>query len=482
MKKNRNFWDKMIFRAFLSIGVLAFLSFSCTSTLPGERTARAQQDGMDMAFSLQNSFRAVSSKVLPVVVELRVVDISTQRTPQFNDWREFFFGNPEGGEEREFRNQGLGSGVLIERDGRKVYVLTNNHVVEGAEEIEVVLNDGRSYEASLVGTDPRKDLAIVLFETREQDIELAVLGDSDSLFIGDWVLAVGSPLGFTQSVTAGIVSAKGRRGPQGNINDFIQTDAAINRGNSGGALVNLNGEVVGINTWIATSTGTNIGLGFAIPINNAKRTIEDLISSGGAQYGWLGVSGYDIPEIIADNAGLENEKGGFIVSVFRESPAFKAGLRSGDLVLEINGAKINSYLELTRIVGDLRVGDKADFVVNRFGEVLEFTVTIGNRESEEQIERLYAKLWPGLEVLPLTEEIKDRAELDKSLQGVIISHVFDGTLVKNAGLQINDIVTKINDTPVESLQDFYTALAGSEGRFLFTVLRGENEIEIGVRL
>jgi len=264
---------------------LALLSFSCSTRIQPAGTVQAQDadgEAMKSLQNLQNSFRSVSEKVLPVVVMINVVEVKKQ-APERGDqpWFYYFFGRPDedGSQEREFRNRGLGSGVIVRKTGKTFYVLTNNHVVGTAEEISVQLHDRREFKAKLVGKDERKDLAVVSFEAEGEDIPLAVLGDSNSLHVGDWVLAVGNPFGLESTVTAGIVSALGRRGgPEGNISDFFQTDASINQGNSGGALVNLAGEVVGINTWITSPTGGSIGLGFAIPINNVKKAVEDIIT------------------------------------------------------------------------------------------------------------------------------------------------------------------------------------------------------------
>src|SRR4030042_1727897 len=286
--------------AGLAVGALRFGAGAGSSTLiPAESlTARpvdfnTNQDGIQTLQSLQNAFRAVAAKVLPSVVQVDVVDVVKNSGADFPNPFEFFFGpqRQRQGQPREFRQQGLGSGVVVRRNGEKLYVLTNDHVAGEAEQINIKLQDGRSYKAKLVGRDENKDLALVMFETRE-NIPVAEIGDSGSLMVGDWVLAVGSPLGFESTVTAGIVSAIGRRSVQGaaGFTDYIQTDAAINQGNSGGALVNIYGQVVGINSWIASTSGGNIGLGFAIPINNAKRAIDDFITKGRSEYGWIGIN------------------------------------------------------------------------------------------------------------------------------------------------------------------------------------------------
>ncbi|HTP59626.1 MAG TPA: trypsin-like peptidase domain-containing protein, partial [Spirochaetia bacterium] len=243
--------------------------------------------------AIQYSFREVAKKVLPVVVEIDVTEVVKQQAPMQSpfDW---FFNQPPGGRgggDRSFRRSGLGSGILVRKGSGSYFVLTNNHVVDQATNISVKLADQRVFRAKVVGTDPRKDLAVVSFDSRDA-IPLADLGDSNDLQVGDIVLAVGNPLGFENTITMGIVSALGRRGPSGQVapnTDYIQTDASINQGNSGGALVNVKGEVIGINTWIAAPTGGNVGLGFAIPVNNVKKAIDDFLSKGKVEYGWLGV-------------------------------------------------------------------------------------------------------------------------------------------------------------------------------------------------
>jgi S1-C subfamily serine protease len=257
---------------------------------------KKSQQGLEALENIQYSFNQVADKVLPVVVEIDTTNIVSQEVPEWGSPFDFFYG-PQGNQDnkdnpknkdnkdnppkkQEFKKQGLGSGVIVRKSGKTVYILTNNHVAGDADEIKVKLNDSREFTAKLVGKDERKDLALVSFET-DQNVPVAELGDSDKLRVGDWALAVGNPMGLESTVTAGIVSALGRRGGPGeNISDFIQTDAAINPGNSGGALVNIRGQVIGINTWIASTTGTYAGYGFAIPINNAKKALDDFVTRG----------------------------------------------------------------------------------------------------------------------------------------------------------------------------------------------------------
>jgi Do/DeqQ family serine protease len=352
--------------AGLAVGALRFGAGAGSSSLipAGSFTARqvdfnTNQDGIQTLQSLQNAFRAVAAKVLPSVVQVDVVDVVRNSGADLPNPFEFFFGpqRQRQGQPREFRQQGLGSGVVVRRSGEKLYVLTNDHVAGDAEQINIKLQDGRSYKAKLVGRDENKDLALVMFETRE-NIPVAEIGDSGSLMVGDWVLAVGSPLGFESTVTAGIVSAIGRRSVRGaaGFTDYIQTDAAINQGNSGGALVNIYGQVVGINSWIASTSGGNIGLGFAIPINNAKRSIDDFITKGRSEYGWIGINMGGLQPQAAEDLRLGEARGAFVYGVFKGSPAEKAGLQPGDLITRVDGVALKDSSDLLLTIGNLTPG------------------------------------------------------------------------------------------------------------------------------
>jgi serine protease Do len=401
---------------------------------------------------------------------------------------EFFFG-PQGNngnqpQEREFRRSGLGSGVIVKRDGKKVYVLTNEHVVGDAEEIKISLADDRGFDAKLVGKDDKRDLALVVFETSDT-IPVAVLGDSDDLYVGDWVLAIGNPLGFESSVTAGIVSAIGRASMPGaamaSFTDYIQTDAAINQGNSGGALVNMNGEVVGINTWIASPSGGNIGLGFAIPINNAKRVIDDFITSGKVEYGWLGITVGDASPQVAEDLGIDDYSGGFVYGVFEKSPADKAGLLPGDFITNIDGINISDSNHVLRIVGNLAPGENVNFRIVRGGVIKNLTVTIKARDDEKVIAQRADRIWPGLSVAAITEDIRDQLELPARVGKVIIGMVDEGSKADIAGLQSGDIIQVINDEKIDNVSDFYNAINDtSKRKLVFEIYRQGTEIIVGL--
>lgn len=458
---------------------LSMVVFSCSTRIQPGGTALAQRTGEDVDLQiegLQSSFRQVARAVLPAVVKLNVEELRSQQRPQGdNPFFDFFFGDPDD-EDTPIPTQGLGSGVLVRQDGGTYYVLTNDHVVAEADNIEVVLEDESEYEATLVGTDQRKDLALVSFEEPDRELPLARLGNSDELAVGDWVLAVGSPFGFQSTVTAGIVSALERRGgPQGNINDFIQTDAAINQGNSGGPLINLRGEVVGINTWITSQTGVSAGLGFSIPINNAKGAIDDFIERGSIQYGWLGVSIRDISNEVANDMGIERRSGALVHHVFVGSPAEESGLQPGDFIRTVNGTDVDDADELILEVGDLPVGEVARFELTRLGEDIVVEVTIGEREAERTIQQQNAQLWPGLSVFPLTDDVREELELERRTSGVIVTTVESQTPGGNAGLRAGDVVVSLGGEDVESVMEFYRVLNADPGSDLEVAYLREGE-------
>jgi Do/DeqQ family serine protease len=442
------------------------------------------QDGIQTLQSLQNAFRAVAAKVLPSVVQVYVVDVVKNSGADFPNPFEFFFGpqRQRQGQPREFRQQGLGSGVVVRRNGEKLYVLTNDHVAGEAEQINIKLQDGRSYKAKLVGRDENKDLALVMFETRE-NIPVAEIGDSGSLMVGDWVLAVGSPLGFESTVTAGIVSAIGRRSVQGaaGFTDYIQTDAAINQGNSGGALVNIYGQVVGINSWIASTSGGNIGLGFAIPINNAKRAIDDFITKGRSEYGWIGINMGGLQPQAAEDLRLGEARGAFVYGVFKGSPAEKAGLQPGDLITKVDGMALKDSSDLLLTIGNLTPGRKVELELVRAGSTRSLTLQVAARADEKQLAAQSSKVWPGFSVLKITDDVRAQLNLGNSDAGLVIGAVDQSGPADVAGLKSGDLITKVGGREVRNLGDFYKALNNPGSReILFAIQRQGNSLIIGL--
>ena len=439
--------------------------------------------------SMQSAFRAVAQTVLPQVVEIDVTEVVKQKLPQLQLPFDWFFGQPQpNGGDRSFRQSGLGSGIIVRRAGNVVYVLTNNHVVKDATDISVKMNDGRIFKARVVGKDPRKDVALVSFETRDT-VSLADLGDSNSLEVGDIVFAVGNPLGFTSSVTMGIVSALGRRAPTGDVatyTDYIQTDAPINQGNSGGALVNIRGQVIGMNTWIAAPSGGNVGLGFAIPINNARQAIDDFISTGKVEYGWLGVQIGDIRDsgpslAVARDLKLDGMKGAFVWNLYRGSPADKGGLLPGDFVTRVNGRGIRDSSDLTQLIGALHAGDSQEFTVMRYGGQLALKITIGRRDDQDRVAQP-KNLWPGLTALPLTDEVRQDQNIPPGVRGVVVGDIADPSApAAIAGIQAGDVIKAINGKAVSTMLDYYRALNEASRRTVsFAILRAGTDVTIGL--
>ncbi|MCL2521045.1 MAG: trypsin-like peptidase domain-containing protein [Spirochaetaceae bacterium] len=435
------------------------------------------------------AFNQLAEAILPSVVRIDIVSIRTApansgRTP----W-EFFFNQGENNEEREFRSGSLGTGFIIEREGNLVYILSNHHVVGNATEISITFNDGQRFDAELLGADARLDLAIIRADIGPDNpnIRPLKLGNSDDVNVGDWVLAIGSPFGFDFSVTRGIVSAVGRTGgPSGNINDFIQTDAPINQGNSGGPLVNIRGEVIGINNWIATQNGGSIGLGFSIPINNAQAAIPMLKLGQTIQHGWLGITINEVAALggssYAQSAGFGNQQQGAIVlSVVSGGPAELSGIRPGDLIISVNNQRIESSRRLTSIVGSLPANSNATIVVIRDGREQTINARIGVRGDDEATNNQVQQAWPGLLPMPLTNEIRRDLRLADNVQGVAIISVEPRTILAIAGLRQGDVITAIDGTAISSIQEFYRALnANTSGSFRFDYIRGNQRLNIGI--
>jgi serine protease Do len=484
----------------LSLLVLSIFLVSCTQAYSGgQRESEGGTSPMGQQVKsepivptleqIQYSFQQVAQASLPVVVEINTIDVITQRIPRTQSPWDFFFGpspSPGDSEEREFRQPGLGSGVIVARTNGKVYVLTNNHVAGEAEEISISLYDGREFKGKLVGSDPRRDLAVVMFETREE-IPVATLGNSDSMQVGDLVLAVGNPFGFESTITMGIVSAVGRQADTGtsvaSLTDYIQTDASINPGNSGGALVNLRGEVIGINTWIASRTGSSAGLGFAVPINTAKKTVDEILTKGRVEYGWLGVQIVDVdPQRFPDyreDFKLGNANGSFVVNIFKGSPAYKAGILPGDYITSIGGRNVKDTSELTRIVGNLPPGNRYDVSVIRDGREQSFDIRLAIREEDKEIAAQSKNLWPGMYIASLSSELREQLTIPEDLEGVLVTVVQEGSPAANAGFRQGDVVQEVDGRTIRSAFDFYQAINNASGRNMAAkVFRQNDQVDI----
>jgi serine protease Do len=398
----------------------------------------------------------------------------------FGDFWRKFFGNPPGGGGggRGFRQQSLGSGFIIDRDGS---ILTNNHVVENGQKITVKLNDGREFEAKVVGKDAKTDIAVIKIDAKG-DLPVAPLGDSEKLEVGEWVVAIGNPFGLESTVTAGIVSAKGRHIGAGPYDNFIQTDASINPGNSGGPLLNLRGEVIGINTAIFSQSGGNIGIGFATPINSAKEILPELKSKGKVTRGWLGVSIQSVTPDIANSLGLERSRGALVADVLKDGPAERAGLKVGDVIVAFDGTEIKDSTDLPAIVARTRPGKQVNIKVLRDKKDMTIPVTVTELKEEEVVASAKEKGELGLTVQKLTPEMAESMQLGR-VQGLIITAVEPGSAADEAGLQQGDLIVEVDRKPVREIADFRKAVEGAKKgqRILFLVRREGNSLFVALR-
>jgi len=388
-----------------------------------------------------------------------------QRNKVYNDYFEQFFNEFFGHPQRRNNNAPViatGSGVIISSDG---YIVTNNHVVQNADKLEITLNDKRSYEATIIGTDPTTDLAVIKIE--ETGLPLLQYGDSDELKVGEWVLAVGNPFNLTSTVTAGIVSAKTRNinilGEVGAIESFIQTDAVVNRGNSGGALVNTEGELIGINAAIASNTGSYTGYSFAIPVNIVKKVIGDIVDYGEIQRAYLGITFREIDSQFADEMGLDEIKGIYVVEVIDDGAASEAGLSKGDVIIQVDNTQINSKSSLLETIGIKRPGDEVKVYVKRGNSMKQFDVVLRNRSGNTDIVKN-----SNIEILGAVFQQATETELAalRIRHGIKITDIKDGIL-KEAGIRDGFIVLYIDKEEVKSIDELKYNLNGKKGGTLF---------------
>ncbi|MEZ8601574.1 Do family serine endopeptidase [Vibrio splendidus] len=413
------------------------------------------------------SLAPMLEQVTPAVVSIAVEGKQVQRQ-QIPEQFQFFFG-PEQTRERPFR--GLGSGVII--DAKKGHIVTNYHVINGADDIKVKLHDGREYDAELIGGDQMSDIALLKLETAKNLTQIKV-ADSDKLRVGDFSVAIGNPFGLGQTVTSGIVSALGRSGLNlENFENFIQTDAAINSGNSGGALVNLNGELIGINTAILGPNGGNVGIGFAIPSNMMKNLTEQILDFGEVKRGMLGVQGGEVTSELAEALGYESSKGAFVSQIVPDSAADKAGLKAGDVIVSINGKRIDTFSELRAKVATLGAGKQIELGVVRDGKNMTFDVTLGeSTNSKTQAEKLHEGL-AGAELTNTTDS--------DSTTGVKVSSVAQGSPAEAYQLLKDDIIIGVNRQPIKNLAEFRKILEKQPGVLALNIQRGNRTIYLVIR-
>jgi serine protease Do len=489
---------RLIFLSALVLGILAGIIITAkfnllpitdadTKTGPVDTGKLAKTPEVSYAESLEGAFIKVAEEVGPAVVSISTERVTRMKSRIYESpfgrddffdrfFRDFFGEIPE----REFTQRGLGSGVIINDSG---YILTNEHVINGADKITVTLTDGREFVGKLSGKDERSDLAVIKIEAK--NLPSIRLGDSDSARIGQWAIAIGNPFGYAvqsskPTVTVGVVSAVDRTLPvsmSGGARDYsglIQTDAAINPGNSGGPLVNIRGEMIGINVAIFSTTGGYQGVGFAIPINSAKEILDTLIEGGKVLYGWLGVSVQDIDDNLAAYFNLPDKEGVIIAKVMPDSPAQKGGLKEGDVIRRFDGKTVKDLKALLRIVSRTEVGKNVTIRVIRDKKEIPVTVQVGERPSgteDSDDEASSADTWRGLEVTDITADIAARYRIDQ-MSGVIVINVESGTPAQEAGIEPGDIIDMINNRPVANTDDYKSLTSAVKGDALVRTSRG----------
>ncbi len=454
---------------------IVMVAFMAVAAAEAKDLSALQQTG--------NAFSEIAKQALPAVVFVDVdstVEVAVPRYRRSNPFEEFFgygspYGNPYGGGTRKYHQQGQGSGFIISKDG---YILTNNHVVKDADRITVTLADGRKFDAQLVGTDPKTEVALIKIDD-DNDLPFLKLGDSDALQVGEWVLAAGNPFGLSQTITAGIVSAK-ERSEVGitEYANFIQTDAAINPGNSGGPLLNIHGEVIGINTAIYSQTGGYMGIGFAIPINQAMAIKDQLIAHGSVRRSVLGIYIQDVDDTLAESFGLEDSNGILIAEVLEGSAAEAAGLRNGDVVVEFNDEKVGKSGSFRSRVAAIEPNTEVQLKIFRDGKYETLSAVTQAMDSDNaaasagahEAPALMGKL--GLTVQDITDDMREKAPLPE--HGVLVAEVEQGGVAWQAGLRNGNVILSVNRQSVGNVDEFHRALnkSGESGRVLLRVSDG----------
>jgi serine protease Do len=428
-------------------------------------------------------FISLAKKVGPSVVNVSMSQVRkpAQDRPNFGDdqmgqFFERFFGAPA--PRGPQRRGGQGSGFIIDANGT---ILTNYHVVDGADKIVVTLSDGKSYDAKVIGKDQKSDIAVVKIDAG-QELPAVSLGDSDRLEVGEWVMAIGNPFGLDHTVTSGIVSAKGRNIGTGPYDNFIQTDASINPGNSGGPLINLRGEVVGVTTAIFSQSGGNIGIGFAIPANSVRELLPQLREKGKVVRGFIGASIQKVTPEIADTLGLKQARGALVADVVKGGPAERAGIKAGDVIIEFDRKEIKDSVDLPVQVARVAPGSSVQLKVLRESKELTLPITVAEMKEENEIVAELQEGDFGLTVQPVTPQLAETLGMERA-EGLMISAIKRGSPAEQAGLRTGDVITEINRRPIKTLAEYNRELARSEKAtsLLLLVRRGQSNLFLALK-
>jgi serine protease Do len=467
----------MLFFA-LSIGACTKQDTSAPSTVPPRsgdtQVTQAPPSKTPMSErDFRNGIIDVANKNIPAVVHIEVIQRQEVVNPfsfspfENDPFFRRFFDFPQ--IPRKFKRElkGIGTGMIIKEDG---YILTNNHVVAGATQIQVVLSDERQFEATIIGTDPKTDLAVIKVSAKEK-LPCVAFGDSDKVQVGEWVVAIGHPRGLDQTVTQGIISAKHRQGitDPSTYQDFLQTDAAINPGNSGGPLLNLDGQVIGVNSIIASQSGGSEGLGFAIPSNMALHIAKALMATGKVQRGWLGMTLQDVSFDKMKSLKLKTPKGAYVMEVVKDGPASNAGIKAGDVILSLDGKDIADSGELRNLVAGTPVGKEVKLGIIRDGKMLTIAVKVGNLEDAARIMASTLRDKLGVDVRPVKDSEVSRYSLDQG-RGVAISWLDPKGPLAKAGFEINDLILQVNGQQIDSVEKFISVVSTLQPHQGITIL------------
>jgi serine protease Do len=486
LKRNRIAIPLVLAVAVLSfwVGMMVSSGSRIDTDMPALTKEALAQNSADPAQDSQ-VFVSLAEKLMPATVNISTSTAPKRKMQQYHNFQgderlRDFFGDdfferffdqmPQG----DTPSKSLGSGFIIDKEG---YIITNNHVIEGADEIKVKLSDKEEFEATIVGKDKKTDIALIKIAP-PPGLPVVTLGDSDSLKVGEWVMAIGNPFGLDQTVTVGIVSAKWRKLGMGPYEDFIQTDAAINQGNSGGPLFNTRGEVVGVNTAIFSTSGGNIGIGFATPINLAKSVVKQLKEKGRVVRGWLGVIVQTVTPDLAKSFGLDQKEGALVADIDAAGPAAAAGIRKGDIIVAFNGTPIKEMDQLPLLVAQTPVGSKGELTIIRDGKKISKAVEIGELKDEEGIAQADEGGSDdiGMELSDITDALARRYDIEEA-EGVLVTFVEPASPAAQAGVRPGDVITQVNRKDILNLEDYNKCLSDArkqkKDKILLLIARGE---------